>query len=112
MWALANRTVAVLRGEATDDYGDPVDVDTSVATGLPASIVERSRRVFDPASDRTQIVRYWTGRLPAGTDVRVGDRLQDEQTSEIFVIQSFSAQQRLVHDGEVRVDLAKIQMTA
>lgn len=113
MIALANRTVAVLRGETTDVYGDPADDNsTPVARGVPASIVEQSRRVFDPSSDRVQIIRFWTGRLPAGTQLQIGDRLQDEQTSDIFAVQSFSKQQHVVHDGEVRVDLAKIDITA
>src|SRR5439155_18008178 len=83
-------TVDILRGETTDGYGDPVDADTAVATGMLASIIETSRRIFLPAESRTTHVRMFTGRVAPGVDVREGDRLRDNAAQSIYLVEAVS----------------------
>lgn len=108
MLAQATCTVSILRGTTTTDYDDLADVDTVVASGLPASLIEQRRIVTTFGDDRPQVVRYWTLRLLAGTDVRDGDRVKNEQTGEIFMVDSLATQEVVVHHGEIRVDLRRI----
>ena len=86
MIARANTTVAILRGTTTNAYGDTVDVDTAVATGIQASILERNRRTYLAAEAAYRVIRTYTGRVTAGTDVRKGDRLRDEGNSQVYLV--------------------------
>lgn len=86
MRARATTTVSILRGVSTNDYGDEVDEPTPLHTRVPASIIEQSRRTYLPAEGATRVVRSVRCRLTAGTDVLKGDRIQDEQTNAVYVV--------------------------
>lgn len=86
----ANTTVSILRGGSTDDFGDVVDDPVTVRRRVPASIVEQSRRVFLPAEGAFRVVRTLAGRVPAGTDVLKSDRIKDERTSQIYLVEELS----------------------
>jgi hypothetical protein len=87
MMATANCTVAVYRATGTDDYADEVDDNTApVATGLPASVREQTRRVWDHTTATPRVVRSATGRVPAGTDIRAADRLTNEQSGTTYYV--------------------------
>jgi len=107
MLALATCTVSILRGTSTDNYGDLNDTATVVASGVPASLLEQRRVVTTFGDDRPQVVRYWTGRVPAGTDIQADDRVLNEQTNAVFIVDSLSTETAVVHNGETRVDLRR-----
>ena len=86
MIATATTTVSILRGDETNDYGDTVDSDTAIYTGIPAAIHEQNRRVFLPAEQAYRIVRFYTGRLPSNTDVVKNDRIKDERTGHVYLV--------------------------
>lgn len=86
MIARVTTTVAVLRGSTTNSFGDPVDGTTEVLTGIPASMIERSRRTYLPAEGATRVVRSTTCRLTHGTAVLKTDRIKDEQSEAIYNI--------------------------
>lgn len=77
MIATPTTTVDVLRGTTVDIYQDVVDADTVVLSGIPASIIERSQKVHEPADGQDRIVRVAKGRVPRGTGIAKGDRLRD-----------------------------------
>lgn len=66
----------------TNDLGDPVDTATAPPgrSGIPASIVEVSQVLPNDTDLRT--LTTWVGWVPAGTDVRRGDRIQVVGPSE------------------------------
>jgi hypothetical protein len=64
MQAIATTRLDVLRGTTTDAYGDEQDTDTVVATGIPASLTEQSRRVTTKDDPTPRIIRYTTARVP------------------------------------------------
>lgn len=85
--ATANCTVAIYRDTETDGYGDEVDDNTTaVATAVPASIREQTRRVWNRATATPRVVRSATGRVAAGTDIRDADRLTNEQTEATYLV--------------------------
>ena len=107
MLAIATCTVSVLRGTTTDVYGDVVDSDTPVITGLPASIIERRRVAFTADTPEPRTVRYITGRVGHGTDVRVNDRLKNEQTGIVYAIDSMSDASNPVIATDIEMELKR-----
>ena len=95
---LATTRGAILRGTTEDEFGEPID-NTEPAPGLddlPVSIVERSVDVFDPADGTFRSVRKLTGRIPGGIVVEDGDRLRDNRTGEIYIIDEDERQPRSI----------------
>lgn len=94
---LATTTATLLRGGETDALGDAVAVDTPVsgAVGVPCSIIERTRSVFDPASSAWRLVTYSVARFVPGTFAALeGDRVRDESTSRVYVVRRVKATAR------------------
>lgn len=95
---IATTRGALMRGTTTDGLGDEVDALAVVATPLadlakgrklgdfPASIIEKSRREFDEASNAWRTVRYFAGRVPSYVPARAGDRIRDNVTGSIYIV--------------------------
>ena len=108
MW-LATHTVDVLTGTAVDEDGDEVDGTTVAATNVPVSILERSQRVFRYDAQDTRVIKYHTGRAPAGTPVGQGDRLRDTAAgSKTWVVDRVSHPANPVIDPGLVLDLRDI----
>lgn len=107
MTYIPTTTVAILRGSTTDDHGDEVESTTAAYEGLPASIMERTRRVFGANEQQDRTVRLATGRLPAGTDVRDSDRIRDERTGHVYVIDGLTENSSPVHATDVVMELRR-----
>lgn len=100
--------VSILRGETTDVYGDPVDGSTVAASAVPVSIIEQNQRVFVPAESRTTIVRMLTGRARPGVDIREQDRLRDDVTASIYLVEAVSHPASPFGQADVRLDLRRV----
>jgi hypothetical protein len=106
--ALATTTISIIGGSATyDGWGDVVEGSTVSASGIPASILEQTRLVTRPADNRAQVVRYYTGRVPAGTEVTTSNRILDERTGQLYVIDSVATVASPVITNDVRLDLRR-----
>jgi hypothetical protein len=82
----ATTTVTVTRGETTDDFGDPIEAATVVASGIPASILEVQSRAQRPVEGRTDNVRAYTMRVRTNVTVQRDDRIHDERTGTMYTI--------------------------
>lgn len=91
MNARANTRVSILRGTATDTYGDTVDTLTAARTGVVASLIEVTRRPYLPAEGATRVVRSHVCRLTSGTDVVKTDRILDEADNSVYNILELNA---------------------
>lgn len=69
--------------------GDPIPL-----SGIPAAITEKSRKVFDQASGELRTIRYTVGRVRADLDVKRFDRLLDERTGTVYVVDERNAPSR------------------
>lgn len=105
--ALATTTIAILRGTTTDAFGDEVDTDTAVHTGIPASLVEQTRRVTTRDDPTPRIVRYAIARVGAGTDVTDQDRVRDERTGAVYIIEATSSMANAALTADLRLDLRR-----
>lgn len=108
MRATATTTVTVLRGTATDEFGDEVDTDTPLYTKVPFSLIEQNRRVFDPVTGTPRTVRVAYGRTNAGTPLLTADRLRDERTGSVYVINAVTQQAGVGGSPDLRVDLERV----
>lgn len=100
--------VSILRGEATDTYGDPVDADVVIAESVPASIIEQSQDIGQPADSRTTKVRVFAGRIRPQVDTREGDRWRDETDLTIYLVEAVSRPQSPFGAADARCDLRRI----
>lgn len=96
----------ILRGEITDGYGDPADVATPVATSVPMSVIEQSKRVWLPAESRFGVIRIYAGRARPDVDVREGDRLRAGVS--IYLVEGVSAPDSPVGAVDKQLDLRRI----
>lgn len=99
--------VNLLRGTATDTYGDEVDSQTLVAEGIPAHVTETRKTVRTPASGTPRVVRSYTCRIPGTVDVQAGDRLEDASTGILYQIDSFTRPSAGAPVTDVRLDLRR-----
>jgi hypothetical protein len=107
MQAIATTTVSILRGTTTDAYGDEQDTDTAIATGVPAALTEQSRRVTTRDDPTPRTVRYAVARLPAHTDVTDQDRLRDERTGAVYIVDAVSGMTNPAFEVDRRLDLRR-----
>lgn len=108
MMGLATGRFSVLRGSTLNDYGDEVDGTTPALSGIGGSVIERSRKVFNPADGRVSTIRELTGRFPHGTDIQDGDRIKDEKTGEIFVVAAVYRGSNAIVPSDVVTDLTLV----
>lgn len=106
---LANCRVSILRGTMTDAWGDPKDRTDPVHSGIPASIMTVRTNETTMSSGRPQQISYLIGRLPAGTDIQAQDRLLDEGSGVIYIVDGVDLDARSpVIDTGVRLDLRRV----
>lgn len=107
MLALATTTVTVYRGTSTDAYGDEQDTNTAVHTGIPASIVEQTRRTSTRDDPTPRVIRYAVGRVTAGTDITDQDRLLDERTGVVYIVEAVSSMTSAAVAADLRLELRR-----
>ncbi|MFD1309738.1 hypothetical protein [Streptomyces kaempferi] len=107
MQAIATTKITVLRGTATDAYGDEQDTNTPIATGIPASLTEQTRRVSGRENQTPRIVRYAVARVPARTDISENDRVLDERTGATYIVDAVSGMANPTIEVDRRVDLRR-----
>lgn len=107
MQAIATTRISVLRGTSVDAYGDEVDIDTPVASGIPASLTEQSRRVTTRDDPTPRIVRYTVARVAAGTDIQDLDRVRDERTGAVYIVDAVSSMANPAVTPDIRLDLRR-----
>jgi len=83
---IANTAVTVYRGSAENQFGEAVDANIPLFTGVPAFIAETGKSVQDPASPTPRTIRQVTCQLPAVTGVLNTDRIMDESTGDVFIV--------------------------
>lgn len=84
--AAATCRVSILRGTETNGYGDTVDSETAVRSGVPCSLIEQTRRVYLPDEGATRIIRSYAGRVGPETDLRKDDRIRNERNGRTYLV--------------------------
>lgn len=107
MQAIATTRLTVLRGTTTDAFGDEVDTNAPVATGIPASLTEQTRRVTTRDDPTPRIVRSAIARVAPGTDVTDQDRVRDERTGAVYIVDAVSSMSSPALAVDLRLDLRR-----
>lgn len=91
---LATTRLAVYRGTSENALGDIDDDNETPVPGLEsigASLIERSKRVQDPATGIWRSIPYLKARLVnPQLDVREGDRVRDLSTGDLMTVDSIT----------------------
>lgn len=104
----ANATATVFRGTTVDAYGDPVDVNTVVHSGVRMSIIEQARRVFVPADNQDRVIRYTRGRAPSNIEIREGDRIRNDRDNLIYIVEAVVKPGSPYTDSDTRLDMKRV----
>lgn len=120
---LATTRIDVFRGVVLDDYEDTADapilpldgtpepgvVYASPVTpegGVPASLIQKDRRDFNPETGEVRTVRMIRGRCALLFDFAAGDRVRDRRTGVVYALDGFTVAPRtLAGAAAVRFDL-------
>ncbi len=106
MNAVANTTIAIYRGSVQDGYGDDVDSDTPVRTGVPASLIEGTpREVASGTSNTPRVVRAATLRVDQTETLQRGDRIKDESTGRFYRVDDPTTVGNPAWPNDLRVNL-------
>lgn len=108
MIALATGSYDVLRGEQTNDWGDPEDATTVVATGVPMALQPGARGRTSRSEGGLRQVDSWQGWAPTGTDIQLDDRIRNPATGEIFVIAVAAPSRNILTDMGIRLELRRV----
>ncbi len=107
MQAVPTTTVSILRGTVTTEFGDTVASRAPYLTGIPASLIERTRTGISQTDQSFRVYRYSVCRLPYGTDVKDTDQVKDESTGSVYTIASVSVNANPVVQQDLRLDLQR-----
>ena len=97
-----------MRGDAVDRYDDEIDIDTIVATDVPASILEKPVTGARPSSGRKDTPRGYFLRVWRSVDVQQSDRIRDQVTDRTFVVLTDAPTTNPVGLGSTRLDLQRV----
>lgn len=109
---LANTRCSVLRGTATDAYGDTIDARTTYEANIPALLVEKSQVVHDPATQEPRTIRTAECYVPPWLDVLNTDQILDQLTSNLYMIIDIVAQPAFAPGGPRLTELQLRRITA
>lgn len=107
MQELATTSVAVLRGESANEFGDETDSTTAAYAGIPASIVESSHVTTDPATQQPRTIRTITCVMPQWADVENTDRLQGPDGT-VYAVIEVTAQPTLGYPADKVLKLRRV----
>lgn len=93
---------------AVDGYDDPADSSVALYVAMPAHLVEKTSKTYDPVVGRRTVIETWTGRVRPGSDVRVSDRLYDTRTGHWFVVDHARQPPLVIGAADVRLDLTRV----
>lgn len=110
MWALATCRASIFRGTTPDpDFGHPVPNNTTpLHSNVLANIEERDSTVWDPATQTPRVVRVIEAKVPSTTDVLTGDRLRDDRSDVLYVVQRVTRPRRPGHAPDVVLRLKRV----
>jgi hypothetical protein len=103
-------TVSVLGGDgSTSEWGDPIEGSDVLRSGVPAAIHEQRRVVVPEGGQQAIAVRYWTGYLPHGTEVTGAQRLRDDRTGVVYLIDHVSTPAHPARPQDMQLDLRTVE---
>ena len=90
MYALASTTCSILRGTTTNGWGDVIDDPdaTVIASGVSVCLDVTNTNAFDPTTQQIRTIRSIHGAIQSDIDITANDRLRDDATGVIYIVES------------------------
>lgn len=82
-----NALVSLFRGTDFDGFGDVTDSPLPYIQGVGATLIETTQIVQDPATQTPRVIRTSTALVPLWLGVLESDRLENELSGDIFMIE-------------------------
>ena len=106
----ANTTISVLSSATTtDEWGDPIDSNAVVATGIPVSITETGTSAYSEVSTRPRVIRNAICRASRAYADVIGNnnRIKDEKTNQIWIILSVTLNNNAVGHVPMHIEMQR-----
>ena len=81
-----NCTVTVYRGTTSNQYGDVIDSNVPLISGLPVTLIETGKSVQDPSTPTPRTIRQIYLNVPQWVGLLNTDRIMDESTGDIYIV--------------------------
>lgn len=108
MTFIATTTATFMRGTDVDVYGDETDSSTPYATNVPVGITSRSSTFLAPDTGEPRIIQQFIGRVNPNFPIQKGDRLQDERSGQVYIIDTTTYSQGIAQIKSCRMELRVI----
>lgn len=108
MYAIASCTASILRGTTTNEFGDTVDTDTVIQSGIPFYISDIADRVWDPSTQTPRVIRSIDGQCQSDVDLRIGDRVRDDTNGITYIVNDVTQPYGAGWTSDLDVDLKRI----
>lgn len=108
MLSSASTTITIYRGESVDEWGDPIDNNTVVETGIPAAITELNQDSEGEVSGAPRVIRSAIGRVGSEVEVLQNDRIFDETRRSTWIILSVTRQSNPVCAMDTKLELKQV----
>jgi hypothetical protein len=82
-----NALVSLFRGTDFDEFGDVTDLPLPYIQHVPATWIETAQIIQDPATQTPRVVRTLVVTVPLWLAVRESDRLENEITGDVCMIE-------------------------
>jgi len=90
LYAIASTTCSILRGTTTNQWGDVIDDPNAavIATGVSVALDVTNTQAFDPTTQQIRLIRSIRGAIQSDTDIRENDRLRDDTSGVVYMVES------------------------
>lgn len=104
-----NTTCTVFRSTTVNQFGDTIDNNVPLITGLPATLIETGKTVQDPSTPTPRTVRQISCWVPEWAGIVNTDRLLDERTQDVYIIIGITKPPTIIGAPvDTRLDLKRI----
>ncbi len=110
MYALASTTASIVRGTTTDQWGDEIDDPNAaaVATNVPVCIEVTNTNAYDPTTQQIRTIRTISGAIQSDTDITESDRLRDDATGVIYIVEQVTQRMGPGFVGDLELVLKQV----
>lgn len=108
MTFIATTTATFMRGSTEDEFGDEVDSNEPYTESIPVAITQKQMRVFLPDTNEYRTVRQYVGRVNVQVAVQKGDRLKDDRSGQVYLVDEVTYSTSLAQTQGCILDLRSV----
>lgn len=95
--------------ETTNQWGDPIEGTEEIATRVPCALYEQLRQSTSDEGQREPVtITFVTGYIPPRYNVTGANRLRDDRTGTVYLIDNVTRPQHAATQQDTRLDLRRV----